>query len=69
MAALEAEVVDVGAGGLRDPQAVQCEQRDQRMLGRRAEPGSNQQGAEFISVQRHGMRLVVHSRTPDVRGG
>ena len=39
------------------------------MLGRRAEPGGDQQRAEFVSVQRDGMRLVVHPRTAHVRGG
>ena len=39
------------------------------MLGRRAEPGGDQQGAEFVAVQRDGMRLVVHPRTAYVRGG
>jgi hypothetical protein len=34
---LQAQVLDVGAGGLRDPQAVQREQGDQRTLRRRAE--------------------------------
>jgi hypothetical protein len=33
--ALQAQVIDVGASGLRGPQPVQREQRDQRMLGRR----------------------------------
>ena len=37
--ALQAQMLDAGAGGLGDPQPVQGEQRDQRMLGRRAEPG------------------------------
>jgi hypothetical protein len=37
--ALQAQLLDVGAGGLRDPQPVQREQGDQRMLGRQAEPG------------------------------
>jgi hypothetical protein len=32
--ALEAQVLDAGAGGLGDPQAVEREQRDQGMLGR-----------------------------------
>ena len=32
--ALQAKVLDVGAGGLRDPQPVQGEQGDQRMLCR-----------------------------------
>ena len=41
VAALQAQVLDISAGGLRDPQPVQREQRDQRMLGRRAEPGGH----------------------------
>ena len=38
------------------------------MLGRRAEPGGDQQGAELIAVQRGGVGLVVHPGTADVRG-
>jgi len=34
--ALYAQVLDIGAGSLGDPQPVQDEQRDQRMLGWRA---------------------------------
>jgi hypothetical protein len=60
--AIEAQVLDHGAGGLGDSQAVEREQGDQRMLGRRAEPGSDQQGAEFVTVQRDGVGLVVHSK-------
>ena len=69
VAALEAQVLDVSAGGLGDPQPVQGEQRDQRMLRGRAEPGGDQQGAELVAVQRDGVRLVVHPGTADVRGG
>jgi len=67
--ALQAEVVDVGAGGLGNPQPVQREQGDQRMLGRRAEPGGDQQRAELVAVQRDRVGLVVHPGTADVRGG
>jgi hypothetical protein len=67
--ALEAEVVDVRAGGLGNPQPVQREQGDQRMLGRRPESGGDQQRAEFGAVQGDGVGLVVHPRTADVRGG
>jgi hypothetical protein len=69
MPAFHAQVLDVGAGGLGHPQPVQCEQRDQRMLGRRPEPGGDQQRAELITVQRDGVGLVVQPRTADVRGG
>jgi hypothetical protein len=55
--------------GLRDPQTVQGQQGDQRMLERRAEPGGHQQGAELVAVQRDGVGLVVHPRTADVRRG
>jgi hypothetical protein len=39
VAAFQIEVLDVGAGGLGDPQPVQREQRDRRMLCRRPVPG------------------------------
>ena len=66
--ALQAQVLDVGAGSLGDPQPVQREQRDQRMLDRRPEPGGDQQRAELVAVQRDGMGLVIQPRTADVRG-
>jgi hypothetical protein len=47
--ALEAQVLDIGAGSLGDPQAVERKQGDQRMLCRRAEPGGHQQGAELVT--------------------
>ena len=68
MATFQAQVLDVGAGGLGDPQPVQRQQRDQRMLGRRPEPGGHQQRAELVAVQGGGMGLIVHPRPPDVRG-
>jgi hypothetical protein len=49
--ALQTQMLDAGAGRLRYPQPVQREQGDQRMLGRRAEPGGDQQGAELVAVQ------------------
>ena len=55
MPALQAQVLDVGAGCLGDPQPVKREQRDQRMLGLWAEPGGDQERAEFVAVQRDGM--------------
>ena len=61
-------MLDVGAGGFRYSQPVQREQGDQRVLGRRPEPGGDQQGAELVAVQRGGMRLVVHPRPADMGG-
>ena len=40
VAVFQTEVLDVGAAGLGDPQAVQREQRDQRMLCQRPEPAA-----------------------------
>ena len=51
MATLQAQVLDISAGGLRDPQPVQREQRDQRTIAWRPEPGRDLQGAEFVAVQ------------------
>jgi hypothetical protein len=48
---------------------VQREQRDQRVLERRAEASRDQQCAELVAVQGNGMGLVVDSRPPDMRGG
>ena len=39
------------------------------MLGRRPEPGGDQERAELIAVQRGGMGLLVHPRTADVGCG
>jgi hypothetical protein len=39
--AFQAQLLDVGAGGLGDPQPVQGQQRDQRMLDRWAEARSD----------------------------
>jgi hypothetical protein len=38
------------------------------MLGRRAEPGGDQQSAELVAVQHDGMGLVIYPRTADVGG-
>ena len=58
--ALQAEMLDVGAGSFENPQPFQREQGDQRVLGRRA---------ELVTVKRDGVRLVVNPRTADVCGG
>ena len=66
--ALQAQVLDVRADSLRDPQPVQGEQRDQRVLCRRPEPGGDQQGTELVAVQGDGMGLVVDLRAANVGG-
>ena len=59
MTALQAQVLDVGAGGFGDAQPVESEQGDQRVLGGRAEPGGDQQSAELVAVQPDGMGLII----------
>jgi hypothetical protein len=61
--ALQAQVLDVRASRLRDPQPVQREQRDQRVPGWRPGPG----GAELAAVQRDGVGLVAAPRSADSR--
>ena len=68
VAAFEAEGLDVGADGFGDPQPVERQQRDQRVLGGRAEPGGDQQRADLVAVQADRVRLVVQPGTADVRG-
>ena len=68
VATFQAQVLNVGAGGLGDPQPVQREKRDQRMLGRRPEAGRYQQGSHFVAVKSGGMRLIIQPRPPDMRG-
>ena len=39
------------------------------MLGRRPEPGSHQQGSQFVAVQGGGMGLIIQAGPPHVGGG
>jgi hypothetical protein len=64
--ALQAQVLDISAGGLRYPQPVQREQRDQRMLGRRAQPAATSRAPG--SLRNGGMRLIVQAGPSDMRG-
>jgi hypothetical protein len=54
---------------LRVITSVRCarQQGYQCMLGGRAEPGCDQQGAEFVAVQADGVGFVVEPRPSDVR--
>jgi hypothetical protein len=55
VAPLDPHRLNVGGGRLGDPQPVQCQQGDQRMLGSWAEAGDDEQGAELVAVQRGGV--------------
>ena len=57
-----------GAGRLGHPQAIEGQQRDQRVLGRGAKPGGDQQRAEFVAIQPGGMGLTVQARAADMHG-
>ena len=48
VAAFGAERLDVGSGGFGDPQSVEGEQRDEGVLGRVAEAGGDQYGADLL---------------------
>ena len=68
VAALDAQGLDVGAGGFGDPQPVEGQQRDQRVLGGLAEASGDQQRAKLVTVQPGGVRLVVQAGPADMRG-
>jgi hypothetical protein len=63
VAVFQAEVLDAGAGGLADPQPVQGEQGDQRVLEWPAEPDGGQQRAELVAVQGDGVQSTRGRRT------
>ena len=70
VAVLLAEVVDVGAGGLEDPQPEQAEHGDERevvAVGR--VPGGGEQRLELQVGQSEGRGLGGHVRAADVLGG
>src|SRR5260221_2388203 len=67
--ALDAQGLDVGAGGFGDAQPVEGQQRDQRVLAGRAEPGGDQQRAELVAVQPGGVRLIIQPWPPDMGRG
>ena len=69
MAAFEAELFDVGADRFGDPQPVERQQAEQRMVTGAAEPGGDEHGADLVAVQAGRVRLVVEARSADVHRG
>ena len=59
MAAFGVEILDVGVERFGDAQPVHRQQRDQRVITRRAEAGLDEQGAELVAVQPECAGLVV----------
>jgi len=66
--AFDAQSLDVGADSFGHAQPVEGQQRDERVLGGRPEPGSDQQRAELVAVQPGGVRLIAQAGTADMRG-
>ena len=64
----DAQRFDAGAGGLGDPQPVERQQRDQRVLTGRAEPGGDQHRAKLVTVQPGGVRFIIQPGPADVSG-
>ena len=55
MAAFQAELFDVGARRFGDPQPIQCQQADERVVAGAREPGRDEQGADFVAIQARGV--------------
>jgi hypothetical protein len=64
--ALGAERFDVRADSLRHPRPVQRKQRDQGVLGGRAQPGGDQERPDVVAVQAGRVRLVFQPLPADV---
>ena len=68
MPSLDAEGLDVGADRFGDPQPVERQQGDQRMLGGRAEPGGDEERSDLVAVQADRVGLVVDPWAADMHG-
>jgi len=66
VAALEAEGFDVCADRFGDAEAVQGEERHQRVVAWRRQAGGDQDGAELVAVEVGDMGLVVDAWPADV---
>ena len=60
------EGLDVGPDRFGDPQPVERQHRDQRMLGCGAEPSGDEEGADLVAVQADGVGFVVDPGAPDM---
>ena len=69
MSAFQTELVDVGAERFGDPQPVDGQQPDQRVLRGGAESGSDQQRSDLVAIQPDRVRLVIQPWPAHVRRG
>src|ERR671910_2776391 len=67
MPPLQAEVLDVGADGFGDSQAVEGQQAEQCMVPGACQPGVDQNGAYLVAVQAGGVGLVVQAGSTYMR--
>jgi hypothetical protein len=66
VAPFEPKVLDVGAKSLGDPQPVQRQQADQRVIPAAGQPG-HQHGADLVAIQASGVGLVVQAGSTHMR--
>jgi hypothetical protein len=66
VAAFGAQALNIRTRRLRHPQPVQGKQGDKSVLGRRAEPGGDQEASELVAVQAGGVRLVIDPGPADM---
>jgi hypothetical protein len=64
--AFEAERLDVSSERLGDPQTVDRQQRDERVVARGGEPGGDEQCADLVAVKSVRVRLVVETRSTNM---
>jgi hypothetical protein len=67
--AREAERFDVGAERLGHAQTNDGQKRDERVLPRRGETGSDEERAHLVAIQAGGVGLVVEPRPANADGG
>ena len=69
VAAFDAELFDVRTDRFGDPQPVECQQAQQRMVTGVAEPGRDQHGTDLVAVQAGRVRFVVEARPSNMHRG
>jgi hypothetical protein len=66
MSSLDTQGLDVGPDRFGHPQTIECQQRDQRMLGCGAETSGDEEGADLVAVQADGVGFVVDPGAADM---
>ncbi len=61
MPALKTEPFDVSAGRFGDPQPIEAQQAEQRVVACTGESGSDEHRADFVAVKAGRVRLVVET--------